>query len=290
MSKMKIDDVKIKINPFTWVFILLLVLAGLYIELIDIILTVAIHEVSHYLVAKKLNINMIQIEIFPFGGAAVFDSEIFIRPDLEIIIALAGPLSNAVFIMILIIVSQIIGTQLDYLIRINVLMCAFNLLPGVPLDGGRALKSVLSNFIGLTRANNIAVKISYAISLLLVYGSILTFVNGNKNYVLITMAVFLIISARNERRLSQYFNLRDLIYKKEELFKRGIMNVRTVAVLENQKLIKIINCFLPLKYHIIVVLDKNLKEKKRLTETELFDFAIENGLYLPIGEILSKIK
>lgn len=27
MSKMKIDDVKIKINPFTWVFILLLVLA-----------------------------------------------------------------------------------------------------------------------------------------------------------------------------------------------------------------------------------------------------------------------
>ncbi|WP_333510325.1 M50 family metallopeptidase [Thermoanaerobacterium saccharolyticum] len=290
MSKMKIDDVKIKINPFTWVFILFLVLAGLYIELIDIILTVAIHEVSHYLVAKKLDINMIQIEIFPFGGAAVFDSEIFIRPDLEIIIALAGPLSNAIFIMMLIIVSQIIGTQFDYLIKINVLMCAFNLLPGVPLDGGRALKSVLSNFIGLTRANNIAVKISYVISLLLIYGSILMIVNGNKNYVLITMAVFLIISARNEGRLSQYFNLRDLIYKKEELFKRGIMNVRTIAVLENQKLIKIINCFLPLKYHIIVVLDKNLKEKKRLTETELFDFAIENGLYLPIGEILSKIK
>lgn len=287
---MKIDDLKLKINPFTWVFILLLIITGFYIELINIILTVAIHEISHYYVAKKLNVNIIQVEIFPFGGAAIFESEIFIRPDLEIVIALAGPLSNLVFIMILVILSEVTSISFDYLIKINVLMCAFNLLPGVPLDGGRALKAILSSFIGITRANNVAVKFSYVLSFLLIYSGILMMINGNKNYVFIITAVFLIISAKKERKLSAYFNLRDLAYKKEEFYKRGCMNVKQIAVLENQKLIKIINCFLPLKYHIIVVLDKNLREKKRLTETELFDFAVSNGLYLSIGDILNKLK
>lgn len=287
---MKIDDFKLKINPFTWVFILLLIITGFYLESVNIILTIIIHEMSHYYVAKKLNVTVIQVEIFPFGGAAIFDSDIFIRPDLEIVIALAGPLSNIIFILLLIILSELTKVSFDYLIKINILMCVFNLLPGVPLDGGRVLKSILSRFIGITKANNVAVKISYVISFLLIYAGILTFIYGNKNYVLITTAVFLIISANKERKLSAYFNLRDVAYKKEEFYKKGCMNVKQIAVLENQKLIKIINCFLPLKYHIIVVLDKNLREKCRLTETELFDFAVSNGLYSSIGDILNKVK
>ncbi|SNX55154.1 M50 family metallopeptidase [Thermoanaerobacterium sp. RBIITD] len=287
---MNIDIDKIKINPFTWVFVLLLIITRYYVELVNIVLTVAIHEFSHFIMAKRLNVNVLQIEIFPFGGAAILDSSLFIRPDLEILIALAGPLSNLVFVLLLIIIAESTGISFDHLISINIIMCIFNLLPGVPLDGGRALKSILSRFIGTIKANNTAVYISYILSLALMYYGIFTLIYGYKNYELIILAIFLFIAAKKERKLSVFFHLRDVAYKKADFYKRGCMSVRQIAVLENQKISKIINCFLPLKYHIIVVLDKNLREKYRLTETELFDYAVSNGINLCVGDVLNKIK
>lgn len=277
--------VKIKVNPFTWVFILLLVFTGYLVEFINIVLTLFIHELSHAYAAKKLKVEILEVDIFPFGGAFILDSSAFLRPDIEILIALAGPLANLVFVLLLNMFGEITGFYQEYLIKINIIMCLFNLLPGLPLDGGRTLKSILSTYIGVTKAYKFTSYISYVISFLMLYIGIYSILNGSNNYELFILSVFLFIAAKSEKKLSIYFHLRDVAYKKADFYKRGHMDVKLIAVLENQKINKIINCFLPLKYHIIVVLDKNLMEKYRLTETELFDYIISNGLDNYIGDI-----
>jgi stage IV sporulation protein FB len=282
---MNIDGLRIKINPLTWVFILLLITTGYYVELVNITLSVLIHELSHAYIAKKLKINILQIEIFPFGGAAILDSVVFVRPDIEILIALAGPLSNIIFVFILLMIMQFTGLSFDYLVKINITMALFNLLPGIPLDGGRVLKSILSRFLGLTRAMNYSIYSAYFISLIMIYYAIYSIKDGGINYVLIILAILLFFSSKNEKKMAIFFHLRDVAYKKSEFLKKRSMAVNHIAVLEDEKIGKIINCFLPLKYHIIIVLDKNLREKCRITETQLLDYAVSYGLNKCIGDI-----
>lgn len=284
---MKIYGIKININPFTWIFALFLIFAGYFLELSAIMLTVLIHEMSHIYIARKVNIEVMQIDIFPFGGTIVLDSVAFIRPDLEILIAFAGPMSNIFFSFFLVLISQLTGINIDYLLKINLEMAAFNLLPGLPLDGGRIVKSILSCFIGFNNAVLAMVYSSYAISFFMIYYSISTIYRGNKNFIFIIVAILLIIAAKREKSKAAFLHLRDAAYKKAEFLKRGIMSVNHIAVLEREELKKVINSFIPMKYHVIIVLDRDLREKFRVTETQLFDYAVKYGLNSNIGDIIN---
>jgi len=282
---MNIYGVKVNINFFTWVFLFFFVVTGYFKEMFFIILTVLIHELSHIYAAKKVGIDVLQLDIYPFGGTAILDSIVFIRPDLEIIIALSGPISNIFFSFLIIFISQLMNINLEYLIKFNVIMAAFNLLPGLPLDGGRVLKSILAHFIGFYKAVLITVYSSYFIGIIILYYSILYNINDIK-YIYSIFGIILIIAAKKEINKSKFLHIRNLLYKKSEFHKKGSMTVNTIAVLETEKIHKIINNFIPGKYHVIIIVDKDLKEKLRINETELFEYAIKDGLNSTIGDIL----
>lgn len=284
---MKIYGIKININPFTWIFVILLIVTGYPAELAAILLTVLVHEFGHVYAAKKFNIEVLQIDIFPFGGIAVLDSIVFVRPDIEILIALAGPLSNIFFAFFIMLISQLTDINMDYLIKMNAGMAAFNLLPGLPLDGGRVVKGILSCFIGFNKAVRATIFTSYVISSLMLYYSINTIFKEDINFVSAILAVLLIIAAKKEKSKVAFLHLRDAAYKKAEFYKRGMMSVSHIAVLEKEELKNIINNFVPMKYHIIIILDKNLREKLYITETQLFDYAVKNGLNSRIGDIIN---
>ena len=107
-----------------------------------------IHEFAHCVVARAYGIETLSITLFLFGGVAQFNRE----PDKwthELRIALAGPAVNcicaAVFVIGWFLASQgtILETLAFYLAVSNLLLAAVNLLPGYPLDGGRAMRAIL---------------------------------------------------------------------------------------------------------------------------------------------------
>lgn len=109
--------------------------------------SVLFHEISHALVAKHHKIPIKQIQLFFFGGVAFMDDE-KITPRTEFIMALAGPLCSLVLASIFFTfqpqITNIYGSAiLHYLARINLVLGIFNLAPGFPLDGGRALRAVI---------------------------------------------------------------------------------------------------------------------------------------------------
>jgi Zn-dependent protease len=110
--------------------------------------SVLLHELGHSLVAQKQGIKVNSITLFLFGGIAAIEEESK-TPGQAFQVAIAGPLvSIGLFFLLQLIVAAIPDTialhmMLGDLARINLVLALFNLIPGLPLDGGQVLKSAL---------------------------------------------------------------------------------------------------------------------------------------------------
>ena len=100
------------------------------------------------MVAQKQGIKVNSITLFLFGGIAAIEEESK-TPAKAFQVAIAGPLvSVALFFLLRILAIAIPDTialnmMLGDLARINLVLALFNLIPGLPLDGGQVLKAAL---------------------------------------------------------------------------------------------------------------------------------------------------
>ncbi len=113
--------------------------------------TLLLHELGHALRALKEGMEIDGITLWFFGGVARFKG-MFPSAGAEFRIAIAGPLVTVVCLIVFIVATwalkqvdapgQIVAVT-DYLARINGILLGFNLVPALPLDGGRVLRSFL---------------------------------------------------------------------------------------------------------------------------------------------------
>jgi Zn-dependent protease len=110
--------------------------------------SVLAHELGHSFVAIRQGIEVKSITLFLFGGLASLEKESQ-TPAEAFWIAIAGP---AVSLMLFALFTAIgVGTSLSgplaamvgILAYINLMLALFNLIPGLPLDGGNILKSLV---------------------------------------------------------------------------------------------------------------------------------------------------
>jgi Zn-dependent protease len=121
--------------------------------------SVLLHELCHSLVALSLGIPVRGITLFVFGGVSQIEGEVHTPRD-EFFMSIAGPFCSAVIAVVLWVVSGFhfrlwagqpdLGTSPDLVAGgiallgwINLVLALFNMLPGLPLDGGRVLHSIL---------------------------------------------------------------------------------------------------------------------------------------------------
>lgn len=116
--------------------------------------SVLLHELGHSLVALRYRIPIGQITLFIFGGVAQMRKEPP-HPRAEFLIAIAGPIVSFLLAgfcigLVALLESLPAGTSVQGLTAlgallgmVNTQLGLFNLLPGFPLDGGRALRAGL---------------------------------------------------------------------------------------------------------------------------------------------------
>lgn len=109
--------------------------------------SVAIHELSHSLVALKYRLEIESITLFIFGGVAQMKGEPP-NPTAEFRIAIAGPLASfalaGIFYIFEFYASDLGAKSLfAYVSSINLILGIFNLIPGFPMDGGRVFRAFL---------------------------------------------------------------------------------------------------------------------------------------------------
>lgn len=110
--------------------------------------SVLAHELGHSLLALRNKIPVRSITLFVFGGIAQIEREPQ-SPGVEFRIAIAGPLVSlglsGLFGLTWLLTQGIpyIAAPAEYLMRINLMLALFNLIPGFPLDGGRVLRAII---------------------------------------------------------------------------------------------------------------------------------------------------
>jgi len=151
------------------------VLEGLFVS--AVFGCVLLHELAHALVAKYFGIQTRDITLYPFGGIASITSQP--KPWPELGIALAGPLVNLAIALALypfIDLGQLSSPEFvpsfkEKLFGANVTLALFNLLPALPMDGGRVLRALL----GISQAKNptaVAARVSKALCICMGIGAL----------------------------------------------------------------------------------------------------------------------
>ena len=169
---------------------------------------VVLHECAHALMARRFGIHTSDITLLPIGGIARLE-RMPREPRQELLIALAGPAVNVVLAIILYAALALSGdlarlqelgdagtatmtfaVVLAQLFAINVSLALFNLLPAFPLDGGRALRALLTMRGGdYAKATVTAARVGKAFALL--FGLVGLFVINSPMLVVISLFVWL---------------------------------------------------------------------------------------------------
>lgn len=111
--------------------------------------SVLLHELGHVFVARSLGMQVRRVVLQFLGGASEIVEENPGEPARDFMVAMAGPLCSVFLAGIGAAIAPAFDTRtVPWLFAegfawVNALVATFNLLPGFPLDGGRALLSVI---------------------------------------------------------------------------------------------------------------------------------------------------
>jgi Zn-dependent protease len=141
-----------------------------------------LHELGQALQARREGIRIEGITLWLFGGVARLGGAIP-SAGAEFRVAIAGPVVSlvlgAIFTGLAVLLSLPVAVDgvLAWLGYTNLILLAFNLIPALPLDGGRVLRSALWRRSGdLGRATAVAARIGRVLALLLIAAGALTLV------------------------------------------------------------------------------------------------------------------
>jgi len=122
--------------------------------------SVVLHELGHALVARQKGLPIADISLYPFGGMARLLGVPRTTRD-EILVAAAGPAVSVVLALGFAGLAALSGAELARrLAEVNAILAAFNLLPALPMDGGRILRAWLARRRGFYRATRLAARVA----------------------------------------------------------------------------------------------------------------------------------
>jgi Zn-dependent protease len=151
---------------------------------IAVVVFVYVHEICHAAVAVMKGANVRSIRVYMYGGYSVIDG--MPSPAVEALVAFAGPAASLLMAAVLWVLSGApgdgspLGETLFALALANAAIGVFNLLPGLPLDGGRVLRGLLSARGGdRVKATRLVTRIGVATGFLAIAGGVVVLVQRN---------------------------------------------------------------------------------------------------------------
>jgi Zn-dependent protease len=211
----KVAGVPIRVH---WSFSLLVVLVVLsskgmsaalvedyVLFLLALFVSVTAHELSHSVVAMRLGLKVRDIVLLPIGGVSEIEG-MGTSPQIEGKVAIAGPLASIVIGGVLLALAalthepvwppSIAVTGSNWLMRLgwlNLALAAFNLLPALPMDGGRVFRSLLSRRLDNVRATRAASVVAAVLAIAMIGIAVKI-----DDFFLILIGLFVLMGASSE--------------------------------------------------------------------------------------------
>lgn len=201
----------IKFDLKVFIFVLIFFISGNIKSYLLLMLFAILHECGHILAGFLCGLKVQSLEIMPVGIKVLFKIDMInynkkikkanLLALKKLIVAIAGPLVNLLFVMLFIILDKeyIVGVESDILIYVNVLIFLFNMLIIYPLDGGRILKNIIYIFKGKENSLRVTNIVSNVFAILVsIFTFYLSIISKNFIFILVLMYIWIIVVRENK--------------------------------------------------------------------------------------------
>lgn len=223
---------RVRVHPLCPVMLLCAVLLGEGLRMTVLLFSVTLHELAHVGAAYAFHVPVAELELMPCGGAARFEEIWGMRPGVMCLVAASGPLTNGVLACLSAALGWwglLPGQTVCLATFGNLCLMCFNLLPALPLDGGRILCALLMRRLPPVRAVRWGVRLGQGLGALLVISGCALAVSGRYNLTLILCGAYLLLSAPAETRRLTSAAVQSLMNRARELHRERVLPVRLLA-------------------------------------------------------------
>ena len=200
----RLGGTRVHCHPLLLLLLLLAIRLGMGAALWPLMLSLTCHEAAHLLAARLLGVRVEQLNLMPFGGAAMPANVYTLSPFQLLLVAAAGPMANLLLLVVAAALTQwgvLSPVAALELLRINLALMLFNLLPALPLDGGRMLYAITARRLGRARSVALGILMGRIVAVVLIMATIHSFIVTRQcNLSWIACALFIASSAAEERR------------------------------------------------------------------------------------------
>lgn len=277
---------RIKLNVFFILFLFSSYFIGWLQQSLILFASVLLHEFGHVLAAKRLNIEVYEVELLPYGGVARMEELSKFGGASEAIVSAAGPATS--FVLALICNSLKGNSDLFELASsYNLIICVFNLIPIIPLDGGKIARNIMIFFMGYRQATRILSLAGKAAAFFLLGYNIDILVSGGRSAAFIIAAIFIYIGTIKEEKFSSYYFLFTGNSAKRKLIEKDRIRKRVIRVKEDISIKWVVNRMSPVTLCYVQVMDDTGKIKKVLNEDEIMRGFLTYGYDGRIEQIIN---
>jgi stage IV sporulation protein FB len=247
---------------------------GQLLEALTLFGIVFIHEMGHVVAAKSFGWKVREVQLLPFGGVAVVDELGTVPVHEELVVTLAGPFQHVWLIVVAVAMKTMDPWNSEwwnYFIEVNLMIGLFNLLPVLPLDGGRVLQCLFSYMISYHRAIWISAWLSLTLSVFVISFTIYELFVHRLPLNLLVIGLFLLVSNWYSYRQLPFHFLRFLMRRGDRVSRmliRGTL-AQPIIVTRQHKISDILKLFMREKYHLIYVVNHTGMIQAILPEQQL---------------------
>jgi len=247
-----------------------------------------LHECAHSIVASALGIRVHSLQLMPFGCTAHIESLAVVNRGKEIAMAAAGPAIN-ILAAAAVYLSMHFIKETDFLqmfFKSNVMLAAMNLLPALPLDGGRILATVLSFSMTSVKANRLTSILGICVAAVMLGTGAYMAAMAKFNPTLLLMGGFMLYGSILHYRNAAYVFMKNTMVKREEIYKRAAVDVKSLAVHKKRTLGEVLTNLDSRRYNTVYVLDDDMSVMKQMGEADLMKGVISEGTGSEIQKII----
>lgn len=292
MKSIRLFGGRLKINILLIFTVVGMAILGMWDTVLYFIPALLLHEGAHILAAGACGIIIDDMELLPFGCSTRVKSFTGLPPVKEMFVAALGPAANMFAAAAIFFFDKycMAVSWAKPMLTANLLLAAINMLPALPLDGGRILRALMSKFIGNKRATKLTAVLGVVFSCAIAMLGVFFALRGQPNYSMFLMAAFLCYAALMELRNEPYKLIRDISGKKELLKTRQALHIRGFAASGNARVRDILKELDAGRYNLVYVLNKEMKVEYELSETDIIDGMLKHGTDISLKSIAKEKK
>lgn len=246
---------------------------------------IILHEAAHCIAASALGLAVYELRVMPYGCEAAMD-EFMLSGSKGIAVAAAGPAVNIICAAGAYMAARAgyAGEFMFDFINTNTLLAAINLLPAMPLDGGRIVKEIIALSASRKKAENICYTMGAITAVCIIASGIYIAFEGIFNPTFFIMGCFLLYSSILHKKTPEY----NAIVNKSRKQNIKTMDVKQIAVRKDVSAGNVMKMFSYGKYNVVYVLDDDLSILFKIGEGDFIRAVVKYGANCSMEKLVFK--